>query len=178
MNLTPQKNQNDPQSGLVFNIQKKCIGISECGRCLRACKEKAVKRGGDEKIRIDRRLCRHCGECIDTCPSEALTLFGETLDVDEVIKIVEQDSLFYRRSGGGLTVGGGEPLSQGDFVVSVFEAAKGRGLDTALETSGYGDWKILKMNSLQEALGKRIRLTMEMRTPERDEKGPPAPGRS
>jgi pyruvate formate lyase activating enzyme len=185
MNLKPRKNKKDPDSGLVFDIQKfslhdgqgirtliflkgcplrcnwcsnpegqssfpelaynreKCIGISGCGRCLPICKEKAVM-GEDEKIHIDRSLCRHCGECLDTCPSEALTLFGETMDVDEVIKIVEEDSVFYTRSGGGLTLGGGEPLSQGDFAARVIEAAKGRGLDTAMETSGYGDWKILK----------------------------------
>lgn len=188
MNLPPRKyqNQKDPDSGLVFNIQKfslhdgqgirtlvflkgcplkchwcsnpeghsfspelaynkeKCIGFSKCGRCLPVCKQKVMKVGIDKKIQFDRKRCIHCGECFDACPSGALTLFGEALGVDEVIKIVEQDSVFYRRSGGGLTIGGGEPLSQGDFVARVFEAAQGRGLDTAIETSGYGDWKILK----------------------------------
>lgn len=123
---------------------EKCIGISECGRCIQVCKEGAVKENNDGKILINRKLCNNCGECADDCPSKAMVLFGEYMHVDEVIKVADEDSGFYVRSGGGLTIGGGEPLSQATFAARLFQTAQSRGLDTALETSGYCNWEDLE----------------------------------
>lgn len=124
--------------------EDKCIGIFECGRCIPACKEQAIQKGNDGKIVVQRSLCNNCGGCVDNCPSKAMALFGKYMSVDEVIKIVEEDSGFYARSGGGLTIGGGEPLSQAGFVTRLLRTAQSRGLDTALETSGYCDWEDLE----------------------------------
>jgi len=73
-----------------------------------------------------------------------MVLFGEYMHVDEVIKIADEDSGFYVRSGGGLTIGGGEPLSQAIFAARLFQKAQSHGLDTALETSGYCNWEDLE----------------------------------
>ncbi len=124
---------------------EKCIGLVECGRCMLACKEKAIQKGDDGKAMIERRLCNNCGRCVDDCPSKAMTLFGEYIHVDEALKVVEEDSGFYARSGGGLTIGGGEPLSQANFVARLLQKAQSRGLNTALETSGYCSWKDLEI---------------------------------
>lgn len=62
------------------------------------------------------------------------------MSVDEVLTAVEEDSLFYARSGGGLTLSGGEPLAQADFARQLLTEAKRRHLNTAMETSGLASW--------------------------------------
>jgi pyruvate formate lyase activating enzyme len=64
--------------------------------------------------------------------------------VDEVLEVVEQDGAFYARSGGGLTLSGGEPLTQPAFAARLLQSAQARGIDTALETSGYAHWSDLQ----------------------------------
>jgi pyruvate formate lyase activating enzyme len=63
------------------------------------------------------------------------------MDVHEVMAEVLKDRLFYKNSGGGVTLSGGEVLSQGRFVGKLLEQCKSEGLHTALDTSGYGPWK-------------------------------------
>jgi pyruvate formate lyase activating enzyme len=128
---------------LAFDVNK-CIGTVECDGCLQACAEKAIALSEDGRVRIERELCDDCGKCADACPSMALTLMGRTMRVDEVMDVVEEDSSFYARSGGGLTLSGGEPLSQAGFAVELLKAARSRGIDTALETSGHCRWEDLK----------------------------------
>jgi pyruvate formate lyase activating enzyme len=128
---------------LAFDVDK-CIGTAECDRCVPACGAEAVAHSEDGKVRIDRELCNDCGECTEACPSTALELLGSTMTVDQVLDAVEEDSSFYARSGGGLTVSGGEPLLQARFVGQLLKAARSRGIDTALETSGYCRWEDLR----------------------------------
>ena len=128
---------------LAYNADK-CIGVSECDFCRRVCEPNAIRVRDDGKVDIDRTACTECGNCVEACPSRALELFGTYMSVDEVIKVVEEDSSFYARSGGGLTLSGGEPVSQAQFVVELLKAAAGRGIDTALETSGLCNWNDLE----------------------------------
>ena len=107
---------------LAFNANK-CIGTAECDWCMRVCKLEAIREGADGKIEIDRNACDNCGECAEACPSKALELFGKYMTVDEVISVVEEDSGFYARSGGGLTLSGGEPLSQAEFAARLLKTA-------------------------------------------------------
>jgi pyruvate formate lyase activating enzyme len=74
------------------------------------------------------------------CPSNALSLFGQEMAVEEVLDEVEQDSSFYRESGGGITVSGGECLLQPDFVAALLAGAHQRGISTAIETAGNVPW--------------------------------------
>ncbi len=122
----------------------KCIGTSECDRCVKVCEVDAIRLGEDGRVEISRELCTDCGKCVDACPSKALELFGTWMSVDELIRVVEEDSSFYARSGGGVTLSGGEPLAQTDFVLAFLEKARARGLDTTLETSGLGKWEDLE----------------------------------
>ncbi len=128
---------------LAFNASK-CIGTVECGKCVPACGARAIVHSDDGKVEIDRERCNDCGDCVDACPARALELFGRTMSVDEVMGVVEEDSSFYARSGGGLTLSGGEPLAQAGFALALLKAARSRGIDTALETSGHCRWEDLK----------------------------------
>ncbi len=128
---------------LAYKVAK-CIGANECGLCSRACKHEAIRMDADGRARIERSLCDNCGECASACPSKALELLGKHMSVEEIIGVVEQDSAFYARSGGGLTLSGGEPVSQAEFAIRLLERARSRGIDTALETSGCCSWEDLK----------------------------------
>lgn len=127
---------------LAYNSQK-CIGIESCGRCMRACPQEAIEPVEENKIRIDRKKCQECFTCSEACPTKAFSVFGVKMSVDEVLNVVEEDSLFYARSGGGITISGGEPLMQGEFSYALLSEAKKRRIKTAMETCGFADWEKL-----------------------------------
>ena len=135
--------------GLVARAQlmyraAKCIGESQCGRCLPLCPSGALAAGADGRIEVDFSRCTNCGRCVPACPSKALTTVGRQMTVDEVLEVVEADQAFYARSGGGITLSGGEVLRQGRFARELLAEARSRGLSTAIETSGMGRWAVLE----------------------------------
>lgn len=122
----------------IMNNPSKCIG---CGACLKVCPEGAIEtRPG---FPIDRELCTCCGKCVKHCPTDAKSTIGEIKTVDEIISIVERDVPFYGPSSGGITISGGEMLSQPVFVWEVLRRCREEGINTAIETSGYGSWEWL-----------------------------------
>lgn len=133
----PEGQAYDPE--LAYN-RNKCIGTVDCSWCIRTCKMGAIQEDGNGKVEINRKLCNNCGDCVEICPSKALEILGRYMSVEEVIKITEEDSNFYARSGGGLTLGGGDPLSQPRFVCRLLQSAQERGIDTAVETAGHSTW--------------------------------------
>ena len=103
---------------------------------MEACDLRAISLD-DKGVKIDRKVCNNCGRCVDVCAEGAMTMYGKEMSVDEVIAEVERDRLYYQNTGGGVTASGGEPLSQADFVVALFDFCKNRGIHAALDTSGY-----------------------------------------
>jgi pyruvate formate lyase activating enzyme len=86
-------------------------------------------------------LASDCGKaCADVCPTGALYMFGQEMTVDEVLAEVEQDSTFYRESGGGITLSGGECQLQADFAAALLAEAHRRGINTAIETAFNVPW--------------------------------------
>ena len=132
-----------PQPQLVYN-RNKCLTLEHCVRCLEVCTAGAIKGGEGNRIHIDREVCTECLLCTKACPSLALNVYGETMTVAQVIDKVEEDSAFYSRSGGGLTIGGGEPMHQAEFAVSLLKEARRRRIHTAMETCGFCQWEDLK----------------------------------
>lgn len=114
-------------------VDVRCIA---CRECEKVCPRGALELGG-EGMRIDRKVCDLCGECAEACPSTALEMIGRMQTVEAVIREVQRDMVFYKNSGGGLTVGGGEPLMQYEFTAELLEAARAEGIHTALDTSGF-----------------------------------------
>jgi pyruvate formate lyase activating enzyme len=75
--------------------------------------------------------------CIDVCNTEALETFGRKYTLDELFEIVRKDSAFYKASGGGVTIGGGEPSSQAEFTLELLRKCKENYIHTAVDTCGY-----------------------------------------
>jgi len=137
----PESQKPLPELGYNSN---KCIGVEKCTKCLDICPEGAISKGANDKIIIDRDLCTNCMLCADVCPSKALNIYGQLKSIKQVLNEVEKDSIFYARSGGGISLSGGEPLSQPEFAIELLKEAKNRRMNTAIETCGYTDWKNLE----------------------------------
>jgi pyruvate formate lyase activating enzyme len=126
------------QPELMFNNEK-CSG---CGQCIPVCPEGAIEMSQGQS-RTNRELCNGCGKCVEVCPNEARILVGKYISVDEAFKEVMKDKAFYKRSGGGITISGGESTSQPDFVIDLLAKCQEAGIHTAIETCGYIEWEIL-----------------------------------
>jgi glycyl-radical enzyme activating protein len=130
----PEGQQGHPEIKLTPSL---CDG---CGRCVPICPTNAIRlepKAGDDKIRIDRKLCTNCGKCIEVCYTGALDCFGKYYTVDELFNIVKKDEQFYRASGGGVTIGGGEPTFQPQFTYALLRKCRGNYIPTAVDTCGY-----------------------------------------
>ena len=101
--------------------------------------------GADDKVHVNWDLAGECDqETISLCPTRALNFFGQEMTVDQVLDEVEQDSTFYRESGGGITLSGGECLLQPDFSAALLAGAHQRGINTAIETAGNVPWRFME----------------------------------
>ncbi len=111
-----------------------------CGRCLKVCPSDSIKlvsEQGKATVRIDRATCNNCGKCIEVCFTGALDFFGKYYTVDELFKIIKKDEVYYSSSGGGVTIGGGEPTVQAPFVRALLSKCRENYINTALDTCGY-----------------------------------------
>lgn len=108
----------------------------KCGRCISVCKVNAIS--FDNETHIDREKCTGCGECSNVCPSGALVLKGKKMTIQQAVKELKKDSTIFRRSDGGITLSGGEPLTQYEFASQLLKACKSQGWNTAIETTGLG----------------------------------------
>jgi pyruvate formate lyase activating enzyme len=110
---------------------------NKCGKCLEVCPNEALSFNGVGPLRIDREKCSGCGTCSTVCDYKAIVPHGKSMSVDEVFDAVSRDSIFYQASGGGVTVSGGEPLLQHQFVRDLFDKCHQAGIHTCLETCGH-----------------------------------------
>jgi pyruvate formate lyase activating enzyme len=130
----PEAQQSDPE--IVF-AGECCIG---CGACVEACPRMAIDL--DRPSRIDRKKCDYCGQCADACRGGALRMIGAYWPLGELVQLLLRDASFYRHSGGGVTLSGGECTLFPDYVSSLLQKLKACGIHTALETSGYFDYEV------------------------------------
>ena len=111
-----------------------------CGRCVAACPGRLLELNG-EGIRFPLEACPTCEmPCAAACPNGAMSVCGESMDLEKVLAVIERDAGFYEASGGGVTFSGGEPLVQADFVVAIARACRQRAIHTALDTSCHASW--------------------------------------
>lgn len=113
------------ENQLMF-YKDKCVG---CGECVKIC----------NKTHTDE--CIACGKCAEVCTHNARKISGRTASSEEIIEAVLRDREFYRTSGGGVTISGGEPLLQPDFTAEILNACRQNGVHTAIETAGCVKWE-------------------------------------
>ncbi len=110
----------------------KCIG---CESCILICPNNAISMT-EKGVVIHRDKCEACGECVENCPSSALRKLGEYWTLDNLLAEINKDSVYYLKSGGGVTASGGEALLQSEFLLSLFKKCHDLGIHTALDTCG------------------------------------------
>lgn len=129
----PETQSSMPQ--LAYSAVK-CIG---CGRCTANCPQKALQLDENGKVLINREKCKVCFICVRSCFADAMHIFGETVTVDSVYQRLKTNRAW--RAGGGVTVSGGEPLMQAEFVSELLKKCHANGIHTAIETSGFAAWE-------------------------------------
>lgn len=108
-----------------------------CGACLEECPHNAISCGKDGKVEVNNRICDLCGKCVNECYFMARTFSSREMTIDEVFNEVIKEKAAYQRSGGGITLSGGEPLLQKAFSLELLKQVKGQKVSTAVETAGF-----------------------------------------
>jgi pyruvate formate lyase activating enzyme len=127
-----------------------CVGITACGACMGVCPKNAISLGDvvfsasrQENIqlpKVEKKNCDDCGLCASSCPADALYICGKEYTVKEIVTRIKKDLPFYQKSGGGVTISGGEALCQLEFTREALESCANEGIHTALDTTGYAEW--------------------------------------
>lgn len=118
----------------MFNASK-CIADQGCTECADACPQTAIT-FIDGLPFVDGSKCNMCGTCADVCPTLAIEMVGRNMTVDELMKELEKDRVFFDESGGGVTFSGGEALSQGEFLTEMLDACGKADIHRTLDTTG------------------------------------------
>lgn len=118
----------------------KCIG---CRSCAAVCPTGALQTL-PERIHIDREKCVLCRACAKECPTGALRWYGEKISPEDAFAILKRDRQYYRESGGGITISGGEPLLQPAFTGALLELAAEEQIDVAVDTTCYASWETIQ----------------------------------
>ncbi|OON95726.1 MAG: glycyl-radical enzyme activating protein [Epulopiscium sp. Nele67-Bin005] len=142
-------NPESQKSNIELGIySKKCIGVEKCGDCIQVCKQQSLLFSEDGKIHsIDKKKCVNCRLCAKICPSVAIKEWGKVMSVEDCMEIVRKDKHFYETSGGGVTISGGDPLVQVEFVVKLFKACRLEKIHTCFESDFHA-----KFNKVEKLL--------------------------
>lgn len=123
----------------LMTYDRRCI---LCERCVEVCSKRAITVNRIRKV--NRLRCDLCLKCVNVCPTGAIKAAGQFMTIEEVLLEVKKDELFYQNSCGGITISGGEPLFQWKFVRRLLKECQQEGIHTALDTSGYVQWDMLR----------------------------------
>ena len=123
----PESWEPDPE---IAVIESRCM---HCGACLDVCPRKEFR----EETSFWEVRCLRCGVCVESCPTGARQIAGRRMTSAEVVREVAKDRIFFDDSGGGITISGGEPLFQSEFLQSLLIGLREQGFHTAVDTSGF-----------------------------------------
>jgi pyruvate formate lyase activating enzyme len=113
-------------------LETRCIG---CGTCIKTCDQGSLSKTKEGLIR-DRSVCLVCGKCAEQCPANAMEILGKQVSLEELSAELLRDKVYYDKSGGGITLSGGEPLLQPAFCANLLREMKDKGVSTAIDTCG------------------------------------------
>jgi pyruvate formate lyase activating enzyme len=131
--------ESQPVEPLLLTDPAQCV---RCGACAEVCPQ-GKDHGPQPALPFVPERCTRCGACLEACPTGGRELEGGPRDVAEVMREVLADRGYYQESGGGVTISGGEPLLQPEFLLPLLAACRAEGLHTALDTSGFASWERL-----------------------------------
>ena len=131
------------------NVQPELAVVPEdctqCGLCKDVCPALSLTEEGPV---VDRSLCNNCGKCADICVTNALSMYGKPYTVDEAFETLIRDKAYFDRSGGGVTIGGGEATMHSEFTYALMKKLQAAGVHVAIDTCGFmsdaGSLKILE----------------------------------
>ncbi len=115
-----------------------------CGACFAVCPRGAHSQKDGRHV-LNKSRCGNCGDCAKSCYSGALVMSGREVTSGEVMEQLKLDEPYYKRSGGGITLSGGEPVLQWEFAEEILKVCRESGLHTALQTAGNYDFEHLKV---------------------------------
>lgn len=131
--------ETQPFRPVLLHDGRRCVA---CGNCVPHCPQQALSlREG--RLHVDRSRCISCGRCVPVCPGGAYSLSSEIMSSEEILAVVMKDADYYRATGGGLTLSGGEPFCQQGVEV-LLSQAKQAGLTTCVETTAALSYKVLE----------------------------------
>ncbi|KZL91025.1 glycyl-radical enzyme activating protein [Clostridium magnum] len=132
----PESQCMEPQ---VMFIPHNCIG---CKKCYEICSKGAID--FNLPSRVDQNKCVKCGKCVESCYAGALNLAGSMRTVRELLIELKKDNIYYRRSGGGITLSGGEVTAQPEFAEELLKGCKENNWHTAIETTAFTNPSVLE----------------------------------
>jgi pyruvate formate lyase activating enzyme len=127
---TPESQESGPELSVRPD---KCI---QCGQCESICPVDAID-CTKEVLKVNRSLCTCCGKCVTVCPCDALILLGQSLSIHRICQEVSRDKIFFKHSGGGVTISGGEALLDAQYMVKLLKALKKEEISVGIDTCGY-----------------------------------------
>jgi pyruvate formate lyase activating enzyme len=126
-------------------IQREAKRCASCGACFEACPEAIARPASEPETREG---CGLCGACVEACPTSSRRIVGTQYELVELVEVLSRDEPFYRRSGGGVTLSGGEPALYPEHVGLLAASLASRGIHVLLETSGHFDWSLFEEHLL------------------------------
>ena len=129
----------DKKTRLSFNAVS-CAPHQCAAACIDVCPEKCITLA-QAKIVINRKTCTDCNKCSEVCPTGALETSGYWIGLHDLLYQLLIDKPFYNSSGGGVTLSGGEVTQQMQFVHHLLKALKAEDIQTAIETSGFFNYR-------------------------------------
>ena len=134
----PESQSDRPEILYFYN---KC---TFCGRCITQCPQNAIGFHEDFGLFTDPDKCNVCGICADICYYSAREVSGKKMTASEIPESVKKDKMYYNMSGGGVTISGGEPLLQPNFLKAILDRLKKEGIHTAVETTLFAPKDIIR----------------------------------
>ena len=129
----------------IYYYSEKC---TNCGRCVNVCPTgaSATRTGADNKpvLDLDRSKCIACMQCVDACLSGARAAVGQELTIETIVNEAVADRLFYKNSGGGVTISGGDPLFFPEFTLELAKRLNNEEMHVGVETSCFEKWEKIR----------------------------------
>lgn len=133
---TPESQSASYEVGFLPSL---CI---KCGECAKACLHGLIHFDAVDGVSAEPLGCAGCGRCKTACTRSAVRIYGREMSSDELMEEIVKDDVFFHH-GGGVTLSGGEVLSQPDFVMDILKRCHGFGIDAAMESCAFAKWGVL-----------------------------------